>query len=253
MNPVAVPLILAVVVFSGSVLAMYVKQALPDSHLSAEAKDVIKLGMTLIATLVALVLGLMIATAKGTYDAQSAAVRQFSADILLLDRTLAEYGPETQPLRGLLRQSAELTLHQLWPEDGSDPVSLAPGESHSAMASFLRQLTLLAPQNETQGFLKAQALRVTSDLAQVRFQMYVQGTVELPLPFLFVVVIWLMILFSGYGLIAVRNPTVLVFLFAATLSVAGAVFLIQELATPFGGIVRVSGAPLSEVIAQLAG
>ena len=98
-----------------------------------------------------------------------------------------------------------------------------------------------------------QALHVTSDLAHVRFQMYVQGTSELPLTFIIVVVIWLIILFAGYGLIAARNPTVLAFLFAATLSVSGAVFLIQELAAPFGGVVRVSEAPLREVIAHLGG
>ena len=144
-------------------------------------------------------------------------------------------------------------LERLWPEDGSAPASLAPGEAHAPMALFLREVTLLSPHNETQEFLKTQALRVTSDLAQVRFQMYVQGTSELPLPFLIVVVIWLIILFAGYGLIAARNPTVLVFLFAATLSVSGAVFLIQELANPFGGVIRVSGAPLREVIAHLGG
>jgi hypothetical protein len=141
----------------------------------------------------------------------------------------------------------------LRPENGSAPVSLAPGEARAPMELFLREVTRLSPQNETQAFLKTQALRMTSDLAQARFQMYVQGTSELPLPFLVVVVIWLMILFAGYGLIAARNPTVLVFLLAANVSVSGAVFLIQELATPFGGVIRVSSAPMREVIAHLGG
>jgi hypothetical protein len=253
MTPAAVSLVVAAVIFGGSILAMYAARALPDSHLGADARDVIKLGMALIATLVALVLGLMIATAKGTYDAQSAAVRQLSADVLLLDRTLAEYGPEAQHPRELLREAAGLMLQRLWPEDGSAPVSLAPGEAHAPMGLFLREVTQLSPHDETQAFLKTQALHVTSDLAHVRFQMYVQGTSELPLPFIIVVVIWLIILFAGYGLIAARNLTVLVFLLAATLSVSGAVFLIQELANPFGGLIRVSGAPLQEVIAHLGG
>ena len=119
------------------------------------------------------------------------------------------------------------------------------------MSEFLREVTRLSPQNETQQFLKTQALRITSDLAQARFQLYVQGTTGLPLPFLVVVVCWLIVLFGGYGLIAARNATVMVFLFACTLSVAGAVFLIQELADPFEGMVRVSSAPLREVIVQL--
>jgi hypothetical protein len=247
----AVSLVVASCVFGGSILAMYAARALPDSHLSADARDVIKLRMALIATLVALVLGLMIATAKGTYDAQSAGVRQLSANALLLDRTLAECGPGTQHPRDLLRQAAELMLQHLWPADGSTPVSLAPGEVHSQMSEFLREVTRLSLQNETQQFLKTQALRITSDLGQARFQLYVQGTSGLPLPFLVIVVLWLIILFAGYGLIAARNATVMMFLLACTLSVAGAVFLIQELATPFEGMVRVSSVPLRDVITQL--
>jgi hypothetical protein len=124
MSAAAVALVVASCVFGGSLLAMYAARALPDSHLSADARDVIKVGMALIATLVALVLGLMIATAKGTYDAQSAGVRQLSANVLLLDRSLAEYGPEAQQPRDLLRQAAELMLQRLWPADDSAPVSL---------------------------------------------------------------------------------------------------------------------------------
>lgn len=238
-------------VFGGAVVAMYASRALPDSHLSADARDVIKLAMALIATLVALVLGLMIATAKGTFDAQTGAVRQLSANILLLDRTLGEYGPETLSERDLLQQAANLTLRRLWPEDGSGPVSLAPGEAHVPMQSLMHRLNTLSPQDPTQQFLKAQALRTLGDLAQTRFQMYVQGGGGLPLPFFLVVLFWLCVLFSGYGLIAARNPTVLISLFVCTLSVSGAVFLIQELADPFDGLVRVSSAPLRHVIAIL--
>jgi hypothetical protein len=119
------------------------------------------------------------------------------------------------------------------------------------MQAFLREVTGLLPQNEMQQFLKTEVLRMTADLAQARFQLYVQGTSNLPLPFLVVVVVWLIVLFAGYGLIAARNPTVMVFLLACTLSVAGAVFLIEELASPFEGMVRVSSVPLREVIAHL--
>ncbi len=253
MAPATVSLVVAAVAFGGSLLAMAAARVLPNSHLNSDARDVIKLGMALIATLVALVLGLMIATAKGTYDAQSAAVRQFSADAFLIDRTLGEYGPETRPARALLREAVELMLQRLWPADGSAPASLAPGEAHAPLSQFLSEVTRLAPRDQKQEFLKTQALRVTSEMAQVRSQMYVQGTSELPTPFLVVVVIWLVVLFAGSGLIAARNPTVLVFLLAATLSVSGAVFLIQELAVPFSGVIRVSGAPLREVITHLGG
>lgn len=251
MQPAIVSLVVAATVFGGSLFAMYAARVLPDSHFSAEARDVIKLAMALIATLVALVLGLMIATAKGTYDSQASAIRQLSANVLLLDRDLSEFGPEAQQPRDLLREVAALMLQRLWPADGAAPASLAPGESRPQMDEFLREVTSLSPQSEMQQFLKTQALRLTSELAQARLLIYVQGASELPLPFLVVMAIWLIVLFGGYGLIAARNPTVLFFLLACTLSVSGAVFLIEELADPFGGVIRVSSLPLREVLDQL--
>lgn len=119
------------------------------------------------------------------------------------------------------------------------------------MQAFLREVTGLSPQNEEQQFLKAQILQITKDLAQGRFQIYVQGSNSLPTPFLLVVMLWLVILFTGYGLIAPRNPTVLISLFVCTLSVAGALFLIEELADPFNGQVRISSAPFLQVRGQL--
>jgi hypothetical protein len=251
MTALAVSLIVAACVFSGAMLATLAARALPDPHLNAEARDVIKVAMALVATLVALVLGLMIATAKGTYDAQSAGVRQLSADILLLDRMLAEYGTETKPARALLYRFANLGLHRLWPEDGSAPVSLAPTEALAEKHAFLREVTGLSPQNELQQILKARALQAMTDLAQARLQVYTNASSGLPLPFLVLVVFWLVILFAGYGLIAPRNATVIASLLACSLSVAGAVYLIEELANPFSGMVRVSSEPLREVIGQL--
>ncbi len=251
MHSAIVSLVVAAAVFGGSLFAMYAARVLPDSHFSAEARDVIKLAMALIATLVALVLGLMIATAKGTYDAQASAIRQLSANVLLLDRDLSEFGPEAQQPRDLLRDIAALMLQRLWPADGAAPASLAPDEARPQMQAFVDEITSLSPQNPKQQYLKTLALQLTSEIARARLQLYVQGGSALPLPFLVIMAIWLIVLFCGYGLIAARNPTVLVFLFACTLSVAGAVFLIEELVDPFGGIVRVSSAPLQDVTTHL--
>lgn len=251
MHSAIVSLVVAAAVFGGSLFAMYAARVLPDSHFSAEARDVIKLAMALIATLVALVLGLMIATAKGTYDAQASAIRQLSANVLLLDRDLSEFGPEAQQPRDLLREIAALMLQRLWPADGAAPASLAPDEARPQMQAFVDEITSLSPQNPKQQYLKTLALQLTSEIARARLQLYVQGGSALPLPFLVIMAIWLIVLFCGYGLIAARNPTVLVFLFACTLSVAGAVFLIEELVNPFGGVIRVSNLPLREVLDQL--
>jgi hypothetical protein len=68
---------------------MLLRRVLPEHHLSTDSKDVVKLGMGLIGTMAALVLALLIASAKSSFDTQSNEVMEMSADFMLLDRTLA--------------------------------------------------------------------------------------------------------------------------------------------------------------------
>src|SRR5258707_15332996 len=106
MNPIGVGAIVLVCVFGGAMLGMVIHTLLPEHHLNSESKDVIKLGMGLIATMSALVLALLTNSAKGSYDTQRNEITQLSANILLLDRVLAHYGPETKEARALLAQTA---------------------------------------------------------------------------------------------------------------------------------------------------
>jgi hypothetical protein len=93
---------------------MFVRSALPEHHLSADSKDVVKLGIALIATMSALVLSLLIASAKSAYDTRSNQLVQVSADIIELDRALARYGPETKEARSLLERSIAATVERFW-------------------------------------------------------------------------------------------------------------------------------------------
>ena len=104
-------------VFGGALLGMALRRILPEHHLSADSKDVIKLGMALTATMSALVLALLINSAKGSYDTQRSEVTQLSANLILLDRVLAHYGPETRTARDLLSRTATGMIARIWPED----------------------------------------------------------------------------------------------------------------------------------------
>jgi hypothetical protein len=153
---------------------MFVGRVLPEHHLSGDSKDVIKLAMALIATLSALVLGLLIATAKGTFDTESSAVKQISVNVILLDRILANYGAETQEARDLLRRSVSLTMDRIWPEDNSRPVNLAPGEARRETHVLYDKVAELSPKNDAESSLKARALQITFDLARARYQLFVR-------------------------------------------------------------------------------
>jgi hypothetical protein len=250
-SPIAISCAVFACVLGGMLLGMLFGRSLPVSHLNDESKNAVKMGLTLIATLTALVLGLLVASAKGTYDTQNSAVKQLSANVILLDRALARYGSETKELRELLRRAFTLTLHRIWPDDGAGEADLTPGEARAEIELFYDQLAALSPENDAQRALKARALDITADLAQARLRMFSQRDSSIPLPFLLVVAVWLMVLFIGYGLLSPRNLTVFTVLLVCALSVAGALFLILELDRPFAGVLRIPSAPLHEALARV--
>src|SRR5262245_55727558 len=168
-------------VFGGALLGLFLRSALPDHHRSSESKDVVKLGMGLLATMAALVLSLLIASAKGSYDTQRSEITQLAANVALLDRVLAHYGPETRDARDLLRRSVAGMIDQIWPATGSRPFGLRPV---AGSEDFYDKIEALLPQNDAQRSLRAEALRIAIDLGRTRSLLFAQAGGSIPLPFL---------------------------------------------------------------------
>ena len=222
---------------------------LPEEHLSTDTKDVVKLGIALIATMAALVLGLLIASAKSTYDTRRNQLLQVSADINLLDRVLANYGVETKDARTMLQRSVAGALEQFWPTDGHRPSMI--DRRASSVETLFDNIQQLSPHSEAQRSLQSQALTMALDLGRTRVLLFEQLDSSIPVPFLVVLVFWLGIIFASFGLFAPRNGTVIAAFFVCALSVSGAIFLILELDRSFEGLLQVSGTPLSAALAQL--
>jgi hypothetical protein len=249
MSSMAISGIVFACVFGGAMLGMFLHNILPEHHISTESKDIVKLAMGLIGTMAALVIGLLTATAKTSYDAQRSEFTQMSADIILLDRVMAMYGPETEETRHLLRRTVASLLDRL--EAKKDSRS-EPLEHIAAGGVIYGNIQKLSPQNEAQRGFQAQAQRICAEIAQTRSLMFEQqkGS-SIPMPFLVVLVFWLTVILGSFGLFAPRNTTVLVVLFICALSVSGAIFLILELDRPFDGLVHFSNAPLRNALAVL--
>jgi Protein of unknown function (DUF4239) len=243
--------IVFVCVFGGALLGMYLRTRLSQHHLSSESKDLVRLGVGLIGTMSALVLGLLVASAKGSYDTQRSELIQMSSKIVVLDRVLAHYGPETKEARDLLRLTVTGMLEQFWP--GSVPRRVerklpgtgGPGES------FFDKVQALAPQNDAQRSLQTQAVSLAMDMGQTRWLMFEQAESSISMPLLLVVVFWLTIIFMSFGLFAQPHALAIGVLFISAISVSAAIFLILELDQPFGGLIQISSAPLRNALALL--
>ena len=223
---------------------MWLRGVLPQHHLDTETKDLIKLGVALIGTMAAMLLGLLVASAKSAYDARRSELTQMAADTILVDRVLAHYGPETGEARGLLKASVVGMLDRIW----GDKDEGAPQIQNEIVFDKIQEL---APQNESQRAIKSQVESMAFNLGQMRWLLFEQSGSSISTPFLVVVVFWLSTLFVSFGLFAPRNATAFLTLLISALSVAGALFLILELDHPFSGLIQISSAPLRSALSVL--
>ena len=249
MSPLAISLLVFACVFGGAVVGMVLRSLLPEHHLSSESRTAVNLGIGLVATMAALVLGLVVSSAAGSYFAQRDELNQMSARLVLLDRILAHYGPEADSARGTLRAVVAGLLDTMWPEEHKRGTPVAPQtKSGDALYDGIQQLS---PQNDSQRSLKGDALNVAMDIGRTRWLMFAQQSSPVPTSFVVIVAVWLSIVFTSFGLYAPRNATVIGALFLGALSVGGAILLIMELYTPFQGWIRISSVPLRSVLEQL--
>ena len=249
------PLLMSVIVFAcvlgGMFLGMFLRNMLPERHLSGDTKDVVRLGTGLIGTIAALVLGLLIASANSTYETQSSQVQQLTANIVLLDRTLAQYGPETASARNLLRRGVASMADRIWREDGSYSGKAEPFEASAAALSLYDEILKLSPRNDTQRSLQTRTIDTVQDLGKTRLLLFAEAGSALPTPFLVILIFWLAIIFASFSLFADNNATTIVALGIFALSASASIFLILELSHPFSGLIMISSEPLRNALAPL--
>src|SRR5262249_52483750 len=148
------------------------------------------------------------------------------------------------------REVAEDILYRMWPQERV-PSSDVPRQVRDPEAVY-ESIQQLSPQNEEQRDLKREALGSAMDIGRTRWLMFVQRTSPLPTPFVVMVVFWITVVYTSFGLYAPRNATVIVALFIGALSVAGAIVLIMELYSPYsGGMIHISSLPLRSAIAEM--
>jgi hypothetical protein len=253
MNSFLVGSIVFACTFGGAMLGMWLHSALPKHHIDSDSKDTVKVGIGLIATMTALVLGLVTASAKGTFDSVDKAVKQTSIEILALDRALARYGPETAEIRAMLKDVIGTRIDKIWPEESSKPAELDPMASVAGTKAegIADSISRLKPQTEYQRSLQARASALVESLLQSRWIVHAGSSSSIPAPFLGVLLFWLTIIFTSFGMFAPAHHTVRIVLLVCALSVSSAVFLVLEMDTPFEGALKVSSAPLRYAHAHL--
>jgi hypothetical protein len=252
MAPIAISLLAFGLALVGVLLGSVMQRMLPEGHLSSDSKEVVKLSMGVVATLAALVLGLLVASAKSTYDARESEINQITAYVILLDNLLAKYGEEAKATRATLRQAIPPVVDRIWREGQSEGLQAAPFKTSAEGEVVYQRIQELQPTNQTQRGLQTRINEVTNDLMQARFLLFSHLGSSIPLPFLAVLLLWMIILFAGFSLMAPANATTFASLVICALSVSGAIFLILELDQPFAGMMMIPSEPLRSALPALS-
>jgi hypothetical protein len=249
MSPAVLSCVIFALTLGGIVLGALLRTTLPQRHLSKDSQDVVRLGVGLIATIAALVLGLLIAAAKGSFDTQSGQVKQITADIILLDVLLEQYGPDALPIRVEMRSVIGPLADRLWHEKLAD--AAGPIAKDTKAEGVYVAIQALSPKNDLQRSLQSRAAQISTDLAQIRLLLFAESDSAIPAPFIAILAFWLIIIFASFSLFAALNVTVFSFLSLFALSASCAIFLILELSQPFTGLLMIPSAPLRNALGPI--
>lgn len=250
MNSITISIIVSTCVFLGGLIGLFLHRVLPPTHLTKESQDAVRLGIGMLSVLSSLVLGLLIATAKGSYDTSDHAVRRYAAELALLNETLRDYGADASAPRDLLRRYTETLLHDIWRIDGGRP-HLADEKSSRMMEQVREAVRALTPADDGQKWLRDQALAINIELLRQRWLLVgEQGATVSPIV-LVVLVSWITVIFVSFGLNAPRNSLVIASFLVCGLAIGGSIFLILEMDRPLDGVMQIPSWPLRNVLKEM--
>lgn len=252
MSPIATATVAFALILVGALVGALVRARMPEHHLTGDSKEVIRLATALVATLTGLVLALMFASTRTTFEHTSASVSRLAVSFTELDEVLEDYGAEALPIRKQIRADLGPLMDSIWQDDavaaGRPPVSR---RSHATSATTM--IRELQPGTPAQSSLQARALQIAADISQTRLGLLSQPPDSVSTPFVTVLVLWLMFIFTTFAMSSKPNITLAVVLCVCILSAAGALYLILELGLPFGGLMQVSNESLRGALPPLPG
>jgi hypothetical protein len=251
MDTITTSLTVAACVFTGGLIGINLHRFLPQAHQTKETQDVVRLGTGMLSVLASLVLGLLVATAKGSYDTTDNAIRGYAAELALLNETLRDYGASAKAPHELLRSYTEKVLRDAWPKDNQRAPAIDDENTGQLLEQVRASIRDLKPVDDGQKWLQEQALAINVNLLRQRWLLIEQSEPSVQKMVLIVLVAWISMIFVSFGLNAPRNATVITAFLISSLAIGGAVFLILEMDRPLGGVMPVSSWPMENVLSHM--
>jgi hypothetical protein len=238
--------------FGGAILGFALGKIMPEKYRGAPTERIVQNAVRMISLLSLLVLGLLVASAKGKFDTSNSQSLHFAANLMLLNSELVNYGPETDDIKSLLKKFAVAEVAETWNlkngprPDPDDPPAL------QLVENIQQKLLMLTPASEYQRAMARSASQIVAEIVSARWLRSALVSDHSPKAFVWVLMAWISILFVAFGLFAPPNLVTIAALLVCALSIAGAIDLIVDLDRPFTGNVTVSPEPMLDALAEIS-
>jgi hypothetical protein len=238
--------------FGGGILGLLAGKLMPEKYHGDSTRAIVQTATSMVSLLAALVLGLLVATAKNKFDTSNKQTEEYAAGLMLLDRELVNFGPGANETKSLLRKYTAAKIAETWRQTGDPKPKLGGPRAWQLLESLQLSIRDLKPEFEAQRSALANASSIAAELNKTTWLERAQEMDHVQHPFILILLAWFAILFFSIGLFAPRNGLVIAALVVGALSISGAVVLIADLDSPFEGILVVSAEPMQEALARIS-
>lgn len=253
--------VIVLVALLGSAAAgRFLLRWLPEQHRTRSTFQFTELVSNLLVTFTALILGLLTASVNTSFEKTEGDLRSFGAQVIRLADGLDQQGPDTLPIRVMLRTYTASVIATTWPEEpaptgiypkGMDTQSMESEALGRLLTQVEHSLRRLPAADDIQRALKSDCLARLNDLMNQRWRLIGEAHSAIPMPFYRMMLFWLVVVFLSFGMSAPRNWIATTYVVMVALCMAGAVFVILELDGPLDGVIKVSSAPLRDALHHL--
>jgi hypothetical protein len=239
-------------VFLGSLVGLSLNILLPEHHRSQQSHDAIKLGTGMISVLASLVLGLLVASVKTSFDTTDTQMRSFAANLILLDQTLRDYGPEATKARELLRDYTARSIEDHWPQETDHPVRIENMDSGIVLDGVRLEVLNLQADSAYHRDIRSIALTMIDGVLQTRWLLIERAESSIQPVFLIILIAWIALIFMSFGYNAPLNITIVSSFFICASALAACLFIIAEMDTPFEGTITISSHAMRNALAHMS-
>lgn len=228
---------------------MHVYPKLPARHRDDDTNTVVRLVANIFVVMASLVFGLMINSAKNTFEGIDDNVHSFATNLILLDRTLRTYGLAGNDARQYLIAYVEGAIAN--PERVNDALHEARNAGQQRLDTVGNSLAAIQPADRLHESLLVDARQLYSRIVEQRWMIVEQSEGAIPMPVIGMMIAWMTLIFASFGYRAPKNAVVVAMFVVSAMFIAASVYVVLDMDIPFSGAIQISDAPLHRALAEM--